>query len=678
MKGFKSIRRATVCIAIAACLLLVAAAPVWAQHDMQNMPGMNMGSSKPKSKPKSKSTAAKRKRTQKRGGTNAMRMKGMNMPSRSRASSRPKTSPAKTMDMNMPGMQGMPEQTQTAKPNASPEQMNMPGMQMPSSTSAPAEKPSPSHQNMDMSMPGMQMPASSPQPSSSTSPKPAASPQMEMNMPGMNMPAQTPSTQPGAKPEQMSMPGMQMPQTPATPGGNQTNPHATHNMGGMSGMDMGGANEKSQPAGGMAGMNMPGMEMGSNGVITTRSGSGTMWQPASTPMHMLHMQKGDWMIMFHGDAKVGVNTQGGPRGVTKFESQNWLMAMASRKVSRGTLDLRSMFSFEPFTLSPGGSPELFQTGETYKGQALRDKQHPHDLFMTLSASYTLKIGERGSWYAYFGFPGEPALGPVAFMHRASAAENPSAPLAHHLQDSTHVSFGVFTTGFTYRWFKVEGSLFNGREPDENRYDFEFNPWNSRSVRVQFAPNRNWAAQVSYGLLKNPEALEPGDVRRTTASVSYNKQLARGNWATTFIWGRNRENHNNEAATLNGYTAESTLQFKDRNYLYTRLELVDKNSFLDSGDRLRLGITEDHPVFRIGAYTFGAARDVWETDKFTVALGGDVTFYSKPAVLDSIYGNNPTSYHFFVRFRLGRMTPDRSMGNMSGMSSTNSPHGNHQP
>jgi hypothetical protein len=493
---------------------------------------------------------------------------------------------------------------------------------------------------------------------------------MEMNMPGMNMPAQTPSAKPSPAPGHMHTPGMEMPQPPTTPSANQPNPHATDgNMGGMGNMDMSAPNEKGQP-GEMTGMNMPGMVMGSNGTITSPGGSGTSWQPASTPMHMLHRQKGNWMVMLHGEAKIGVNSQGGPRGVTKFESMNWLMAMASRRVGRGTLDLRSMFSFEPFTLSPGGSPELFQTGETYKGRPLLDKQHPHDLFMTLSASYTVPIGEKGSWFAYIGFPGEPALSPIAFMHRTSASENPSAPLAHHLQDSTHISYGVFTTGFTYRKFKLEGSLFNGREPDENRYNFEFNPWNSRSVRLSFAPNRNWAAQVSYGFLKNPEAAEPGDVRRTTASVSYNKPLNRGNWATTLIWGRNRENHHNLPSTLNGYTAESTLQYLNRNYLYTRLELVDKNGLLDSADRLRLGITDNHLSFRIGAYTFGAARDIWETDKFTVALGGDVTFYSKPPVLDSVYGNNPTAYHFFVRFRLGRMSIDgNKRASMPGMNGT---------
>jgi hypothetical protein len=464
----------------------------------------------------------------------------------------------------------------------------------------------------------------------------------------MDMPATTSAPSAAPAPEKTGMP-MPVQASPA-PAPGQPQPAAPHKHD-MNNMDMSTPTGGGQPAG-MMGMNMPGMTMGSNGTIMSPNGSGTSWQPASTPMYMLHWQKGDWMVMLHGEAKIGVNSQGGPRGVTKFESMNWIMPMASRKVGPGRLELRGMFSLEPFTLSPGGSPELFQTGETYKGQPLRDKQHPHDLFMTLSATYTVPIGERGSWYAYFGFPGEPALGPVAFMHRMSASENPTAPLAHHLQDSTHISYGVFTTGFTYRKFKLEGSVFNGREPDENRYNFEFNPWNSRSVRASFAPNKNWAMQVSYGFLKNPEPLEAGDVRRTTASISYNKPLARGNWATTLIWGRNRENHHNQPSTLNGYTAESTLQFLNRNYLYTRLELVDKNGLLDSADRLSLGITDSHPMFRIGAYTFGAARDIWETENFKVAIGGDVTFYSKPAVLDAIYGSNPTAYHFFVRFRLG--------------------------
>ncbi|HVF49525.1 MAG TPA: hypothetical protein VNA19_05535 [Pyrinomonadaceae bacterium] len=385
-------------------------------------------------------------------------------------------------------------------------------------------------------------------------------------------------------------------------------------------------------------------------------GSGTSWQPSATPMYMWHRRAGEWLLMFHGEAKIGVNRQGGPRGLTKLESQNWFMPMAFRRVGAGTLQLRGMFSLEPLTFSGAGSPQLFQTGEVYKGQPIIDQQHPHDLFMEMSAQYTVPLGERATWFAYVGFPGEPALGPVAFMHRASASENPTAPLSHHLQDSTHISFGVFTTGFTYRWLKLEGSLFNGREPDERRYNLEFNPWTSRSARVTVAPNRNWAFQLSHGLLKNPEQLEEGDVRRTTASIQHNKSFARGNVATSLIWGRNNERHGDEVFHLNSYTAESTVNFLDKNYVYTRLELVDKNNLLRHEDLDRLGFSHDieHPQFRIGAYTFGAARDIWTTRKLSMALGGDFTFYSKPELLDPVYGRNPTSYKFFFRIRPRRM------------------------
>ncbi len=400
----------------------------------------------------------------------------------------------------------------------------------------------------------------------------------------------------------------------------------------------------------------------SNLVPMGRMGSGTSWQPDSSPMPMMHKQSGEWLLMFHYNFTMGVNSQGGPRGVTKFESANWFMPSAIRRVGPGTLELRGMFSAEPFTFPPGGSPLLFQTGETYKGEPLIDRQHPHDLFMELSATYTVPVGERASWFVYGGYPGEPALGPNAFMHRASASENTSAPLSHHLQDSSHISFGVLTTGFSYRWFKLEGSVFNGREPGENRYNFEAHPWNSRSIRLWFAPNSNWSMQVSHGFLRNPEAAEPGDVRRTTASISYNKPLKRGNWASSLIWGRNHESHGGEIFNLNGYVAESTVKFLDRNYFYTRLELTDKNSILRAADRLSLGITEHHPSFRIGAYTFGGARDLWNTEKTSVALGSDLTFYSKPSILDPIYGSNPVSWKVFVRVRPAQM----DMSSMHGM------------
>jgi hypothetical protein len=431
----------------------------------------------------------------------------------------------------------------------------------------------------------------------------------------------------------------------------------------MPGMDMSGG-EKPGALLVMAGDDMA-IRVGSNDTNATPMsaiGSGTSWQPTSGPTHMMHKQSGDWLLMFHYNLVAGVNSQGGPRGVAKVESANWFMPMAYHQLGHGTLQLRGMFSFEPFTFPPGGSPLLFQTGETYHGQPLIDRQHPHDLFMELSAQYTLALGERGTWFTYFGYPGEPALGPVAFMHRASASENTSAPLAHHLQDSTHISFGVFTTGFTYRWLKLEGSIFNGREPDENRYDFDAHKWNSRSARLSIAPNRNWTMQVSHGFLRSPEGQEPDtDIRRTTASVQYNRPLSRGNWASAFIWGRNHTSRPGEVHNLNGYTFESTLNFQEKNYAYTRVELVDKNELLRPADRALLGIADDHPSFRIGAFTFGAARDLVNNEKLSFAIGSDLTFYSKPAVLGQIYGGQPLSWKLFLRVRPAKM----SMASMHG-------------
>ena len=506
------------------------------------------------------------------------------------------------------------------------------GMPMPSPSPAPA---SPSPTPAMPGMPGMQMPA----------PTPSASPHMH-NMP---MPSASPT---GSPQQQQNMPGMNMPMPGASPSASPMAQMPGMNMPGMesSGMNMG-------PLLVMNGDEM-GIRVGSsekNVMSMGAMGSGTSWQPSSGPMYMQHWSKNDWLVMFHYNVFVDVNHQGGPRGVTKFESANWFMPMAYHKLGRGTLQLRGMFSAEPFTFPPGGSPLLFQTGETYKGQPLIDRQHPHDLFMELSAQYTLPLGERATWFTYFGYPGEPALGPVAFMHRASASENPSATLAHHLQDSTHISFGVLTTGFTYRWFKLEGSVFNGREPDENRYDFDAHKWNSHSARLSFAPNKNWTAQVSYGFLKSPENQEPNaDIERTTASLQYNRPINHGNWATAFIWGRNHVHDGTDIHRLNGYTFESTLNFLNKNFLYTRLELVDKDDLLRPSDRALLGIAQHHPVFRIGAYTFGGARDVWNPNKVSVAIGGDLTFYTKPAILDGLYGDNPVSWKLFVRLRPAKM------------------------
>jgi hypothetical protein len=392
-------------------------------------------------------------------------------------------------------------------------------------------------------------------------------------------------------------------------------------------------------------MDMPGMDMSQPGPDWTPSpheASGTGWQPAATPGHMWMKSAGAWDLMAHGVIFADDNQQGGPRGAGKAESVNWLMLMVQHKLASGSILFREMFSAESLTAPHPGFPELFQTGETYHGLPLVDHQHPHNLFSELALYYTQPIGKNVSWLFYGAAAGEPALGPVAFMHRASASELPMAPLSHHLQDSTHTSFGVITTGFQLSRLKIEGSAFNGREPNEQRYGIQFAALDSWSARLSVAPSRNWTAQYSYGRLEHPEALEPGSQRRQTASIEYVKLWTNGSWATSLVWGRVHkvlENRN-----LNGYLLETTANFQSRNYVFSRLELVDKDELFPGNPSL--------PTFRIGAYTFGGARDLVHNHFWQLALGADLTLYSKPSALDPTYGNRPVSFQIFLRARPG--------------------------
>jgi len=390
---------------------------------------------------------------------------------------------------------------------------------------------------------------------------------------------------------------------------------------------------------------MPGMNMAASTLPSPHASSGTGWQPASVPNYMWMTQAGNWNIMVHGQVFLTFNHQGGPRGAGKAESVNYLMTMEEHRLGSGTLLLRQMFSAESLTSPHPGFPEVFQTGETYHSQPLVDHQHPHNVFAEISALYTVPISEKVKWQVYGGPAAEPALGPVTYLHRLSASENPAAPLGHHLQDSTHTSFGVVTTGLIIDRFKIEGSAFNGREPNENRYTVQFAPLDSWSFRVNAAPGRNWTAQYSYGRLMHPEALEPGNERRQTASVEYNRPLAQGNWATSLVWGRKHKEA--DRTNLNSYVLESTLNFWHRNYLYTRLELVDKDELFPAAPV--------HPAFRIGAYTFGGVRDFLQNRTGQIGIGADVTVYSKPGVLDPVYGTNPVSVHVFLRLRPGHMS-----------------------
>lgn len=377
-----------------------------------------------------------------------------------------------------------------------------------------------------------------------------------------------------------------------------------------------------------------------------RNGSGTGWLPDASPMYGYMMHGKKWMYMFHGNVFIRYNNQDitnkGTRGDTKVDAPNWLMAMGQRRVgSKGLFRFSSMFSLDPL-FGGDGYPLLFQTGETYQGEPLVDRQHPHNLFSELSIAYTQMISPDIDAFVYLAYPGEPALGPVAFMHRPSSQNNLDSPLGHHWQDATHITFGVATLGFRYKTFKLEGSLFTGREPGEARYGFDKPRFDSYSYRLSVNPHPQLALQVSQAFLVSPEAAAPEeDVWRTTASVLHSLPLKEGNYNLTsgLIWGYNDagEDHREHS-----FTVESNLQI-NRFAFYGRYEWIQK-----SAEELQVKGFEEHQLFNINALTIGANYVIFNVLQTNLAVGVQGSIYMAENQLNSVYGNNPLAGQVYLR------------------------------
>ena len=386
-----------------------------------------------------------------------------------------------------------------------------------------------------------------------------------------------------------------------------------------------------------------GMQAQYGSYAMSREASGTSWQPDSTPMSGLMRMQADWMTMWHGFANFIYDHQSGPRGDSKAFSNSMLMLMARRVLPGGALGLRLMVSADPL-MGRSGYPELFQTGETGDGvHPLIDRQHPHNLLMEASGSYSLDLPARQSLFLYAAVAGEPALGPPAFMHRFSGEDDPVAPLTHHWLDSTHISYGVVTAGYVLDRVKIEGSTFNGREPDQDRYAIELRAFDSWSTRLSYNPTPDLALQVSTGRLASPEQLEPMvAIRRTTASVSYNRVLASLQWQTTLAWGRNEPS---AGASSNGWLLESALRLIDTHTVFTRLERVGKDELFRPGQALY------GPTYTIDAFSLGYIYDFARLGPTHMGVGAMGTLYHYPSVLDTAYGQGPVSYLVFARIRL---------------------------
>jgi hypothetical protein len=375
------------------------------------------------------------------------------------------------------------------------------------------------------------------------------------------------------------------------------------------------------------------------GTYLMRLTSGTGMNPESWPMPMMMRSAGAWHLMFMGQAFVVDTQQSGPRGGDKFYSTNWGMATAQRHVGRGVFMIQAMLSLEPATITERRYPLLFQTGETAFGRPLVDAQHPHDFVMGLGVHYARPVGEQTMLDLYYAPVGDPALGPVAFPHRASAFEIPEATLGHHWQDSTHIAYNVATVAVMRRWLRLEASGFHGREPDENRWNIDWGSMDSYSGRISVFPARNLMAQVSAGRLADPEgaAGDHSDVLRTTASAHYTRPMAAGTaWSTSLIWGRNHDTATHH--DTDSYLLESAYPIGMRNWVTGRVEIVQKDELIPE-------------TVRINAFTAGYTREIGRFSHVAMGLGANLTAYAIPREIQPLYGDHPWGATVFLRVRL---------------------------
>ena len=389
----------------------------------------------------------------------------------------------------------------------------------------------------------------------------------------------------------------------------------------------------------------------------SREGSGTSWLPDSSPMYAyMKMFDDGSMLMLHGTTFLRYTSIGSSRDVSiagkgsrnRFDAPSMFMAMYSKPIGeKSQIGLRAMLSLDPLIERGYGYPLLYQSGELYRGEPIHDRQHPHDFISELAATYSYKIDGKNSFFVYAGLPGEPALGPPMYLHRLSGMNNPDAPIGHHWQDATHITYGVITAGFTHEKFKFEASAFNGTEPDENRWAFDSPKLNSFSGRFSFNPTKEWSFQISHGYLKTPERAEPDlkVIRRTTASAIFNKVFSPDrNWSNAFVWGRNSSDQGNS----NSFLFESNYEF-DKNAVFGRMESVQKNAH-------ELVLEAPHPEGNlwVGAYSLGYLREIVKDKGIDVGLGGMATFNTNPSSISSFYGGTTHGgWQIYLRLRPSR-------------------------
>lgn len=436
------------------------------------------------------------------------------------------------------------------------------------------------------------------------------------------------------------------PQQPAPKPAEDPSAHADHTAhaghAGMdhAGMDHGGMDHSAHGAGHAT------MPSALGPYAMSRDASGTAWQPDAANHGGLHYELGSgWSSMVHATLDGVYSWQDGPRGDEKVFGAGMIMGSLRGPVGPGTLQLRGMVSPDPL-MGKSGYPLLLAAGETADGvETLVDRQHPHDFFMELSASYALALSNTDSVFVYAGLPGEPAFGPPAFMHRPAAMANPEAPITHHWLDSTHITFGVLTAGWVHDTFKLEASRFRGREPDQERYDIETGDLDSTAVRLSWNPTANWSLQASWADVTSPEQLEPDvDYTKYSASALYTQAFDVGTVSLTGAFARK---DSSEDVTLDAWLGEASFQPNDDWTLFSRIEAIETDELGAHAAHGHHGAVEN--VWRA---SLGAARNFRLSDSVVLALGASLTQNWTSGALSPLYDGDPMGAMAFVRLKIG--------------------------
>jgi len=354
-------------------------------------------------------------------------------------------------------------------------------------------------------------------------------------------------------------------------------------------------------------------------------GSGTSWLPAVAPMRGFHFQASDWSVMVHGSVFGQFIQEFGPRGNYQLGSINWVMGDASRPLAGGAFHGRMMASAEYFTLTRAGYPQLLQVSQPYRGGTVTDRMHPHELFSEVAVMYDRPIGTGWRWSVYLAAVGEPALGPVAYLHRPSAANDPTVPLGHHTQDVTHESFGVATLGVFTRKVHLEASVFNGAHPNEVRTNFDYAGarFNSFAARVTVNPNERWSVAASAAYI-DPREHEP--LHRLELSALH----VAGGWSTSFVWAANVPTDTRRV--LNTALIETNIELDARNAIFGRAEYVTRTA-----EELALvgSISSD---IEVGSLSVGYVRRVGRLREVGAWLGARGHVDIVPEQLRLFYGS----------------------------------------